>query len=236
MQTSLPNDDKLAVVFKNHAIKNEAKSKEAGRPIFDDMEVCEIRSPGMRNTIPVLPATSVSHTAGDGMLGTEEVKVTYAERFSKQYQQFKAQQAQTISGTPLQHAPFLTEARRAELRALNVYTVEQLAVIDGLELRNLGVGGRDLKNAAIDYIEQAKNSAPNLAMQAELEQLRAKNQVLEDDLKAARSQQSADLQFDDMSDDQLRAFLANASGTAPKGDVPRKTLLRMARDLPRSQV
>ena len=31
-------------------------------------------------------------------------------------------------------------------RALNLYTVEQLAAIDGQELKNLGPGGRELKN------------------------------------------------------------------------------------------
>jgi hypothetical protein len=95
----------------------------------------------------VLPATSVSHWAIDPATGGQ-IKVTYAERFRRQYQQFKALTAQTKSGTPLTHAPFLTEGRRAEMRALNIYTVEQLAAIDGQELKNIGTGGRELKNAA----------------------------------------------------------------------------------------
>lgn len=141
----------------------------------------------------------------------------------------------TISGTPLAHAPFLTEARRAEMRALNVYTVEQLAAIDGNELKNLGAGGRELKNSAMDYIETSKRAAPDLAMKAELEQLRARNEVLEDDMKMlreAKEQQKSnpDSNFDGMGDEQLREFIASHTGGSPKGDVPRKTLLRMARE------
>ena len=229
MQLSLPHDDKLVVVFKHHAVRNEAKTQENGRPIFDDVEVCEIRPPGSRNSY-VFPSTSISHTSGDGMFGSEEVKVTYAERFSRQYRQFKEQQAQTISGTPLQHAPFLTEARRAELRALNVYTVEQLANLDGIELKNLGQGGRELKNTAMDYMETSREKGQNSVMQFELDQLKARNQVLEEDLKAARSAQPVDLQFDDMNDEQLREYIGARVGASPKGDVPRKTLLRMARE------
>ena len=229
MPTSLPHDDKLAVLFKHHAVKNEAKSKEAGRPIFDDLEVCEVRPPGSRG-IYVFPSTSVSHTSGDGMFGTEEVKVTYAERFSRQYRQFKEQQAQTITGTPLAHVPFLTEARRAELRALNIYTAEQLAMIDGQELKNLGSGGRDLKNRAMEYIEASKTNAPNLAAMAELEQLKARNAILEEDNRALKATENADQQFETMDLDQLRDFITSNTGHTPHGSLNRKTLERMARD------
>ena len=50
MPISLPGDEKLVAVFKHHAEKNELKSKEAGRPIYDDKEVVEIHAPGSRNS------------------------------------------------------------------------------------------------------------------------------------------------------------------------------------------
>ena len=115
VSTNQPGDEKLVAVFKHHAEKNPLKTKEAGRPIYDDVEIVEIHEPGSRNTY-VFPSMVMSHWSQtfDG-----PVPVTYAERFSVQYRQFKAQQAQTISGTPLDEVPFLTEARKAELRALS---------------------------------------------------------------------------------------------------------------------
>ena len=68
----------------------------------------------------------MSHWSDDPVTG-EQTQVTYAERFQHQYRQFKTAAAQTKTGTPLDHAPFLTEGRRAELRAQNIYTVEALA-------------------------------------------------------------------------------------------------------------
>ena len=118
----------------------------------------------------VFPAMAFSHWKNDPETG-EQTKVTYAERFMRQYRQFKAMAAQTKSGTPLAHAPFLTEARRAELRAQNIYTVEALADIDGQELKNLGTGGREMKNKAMEYIAESKTQAPNMAAAAELEAL-----------------------------------------------------------------
>lgn len=222
-------DNALVVVFRNHAVKNDAKSAAEGRPIFDDVEIVEVRPPGSRNWTGY-PATAVSNWAVDPITG-EQTKVTYAERFSRQYQQFKAQQHQTVRGTPLDHAPFLTEARRAEMRALNVYTVEQLAGVDGQELKNLGAGGRDLKNMAMEYIEQSKANAPNTQLQAELLALRSRAALLEEDNEALKQRAATgEGQFKDMTDEQVRDFVATHTGHAPQGNLNRKTLVRMAMD------
>lgn len=222
-------DASLVVIFKNHAVKNEARSAAEGRPIFDDQEICEIRIPGSRNTVPVHPATERSHWVTDPHTG-EQSQITYAERFSHQYQQFKARQTQTMRGTPLDFVPFLTEARRAELRALNVYTAEQLAGVDGQELKNLGTGGRDLKNAAMEFLAEAKTNAPNTQMLAELEALRARNTMLAEDNEALKLRNAGEGEFKDMSDDQVREYIKAHTGHAPQGTLSRKTLVRMATD------
>jgi hypothetical protein len=97
-------DDNLVVLFKYLAIKNEVKSREEGREVFDDMEVCEIRAPGFKD-IKVYPATAFARWLDDPWTG-EQTKQSYAERFSHQYRQFKARATQTKTGTPLEHAPF----------------------------------------------------------------------------------------------------------------------------------
>lgn len=215
-------DESIVALFKHHAVKNEGKTLKEGRPIYDDMEICELRFPGSR-AVSVFPAMAFSHWINDPETG-EQTKMTYAERFARQYRQFKEQHAQTKSGTPLAHALFLTEARRSELRALNIYTVEALAHIDGQELKNLGAGGRDLKNKAQEYIKESKSNAPNLALQAELEALKARNAILEED----KERRTKDDPFEDMTTDQIRDFIRENTGHAPHGALNRKTLVRMA--------
>jgi hypothetical protein len=223
-------DASLVALFKYLAIPNLTKTAEAGRLICDDVEAVEIRSPGSRN-FGVYPATSVSHWLDDPQTG-EQTKITYAERFARQYQQFKAQAIQTKSGTPLAHASFMSEGRRAEMRAQNIYTVEALAAIDGQELKNLGPGGRELKNAAMAYIEESRLGAVDKQMQAELETLKARNALLEEDverLKIAKAAPPED-EFEGMSLEQLRDFITTNTGQAPHGALNRKTLARMARE------
>jgi hypothetical protein len=219
-------DDVLVVLFKYFAVKNAAKTLAEGRPIFDDMEVCEIRAPGSRD-VKVFPANEFARWVLDPDSG-EQVKQSYAERFSHQYRQFKASAAQTKSGTPLEHARFLTDGRRAELKAQNIYTVEALADVEGAELKNLGPGGRDMKNAAMSYIEEGKASAPTKQMQAELEALRARNAVLEEDMQAKKSREIDEGEFAGMTDDQLKEYVTTHTGFPPQGKNSRKTLVRMA--------
>ena len=132
----------LVAVFKNMAIPNPAKTAEAGRPIFDDREVVEIRAPGSRNGSAFHPANVVSHWQDDPETGEQTPDHLYAERFRHQYQQFKAHGVQTKTGTPLTHAavpdrgpPRRSCARRTSTRS------RPWPIIDGEPLKNLGYGG-----------------------------------------------------------------------------------------------
>ena len=177
------------------------------------------------------PAFAHSHWAKDPNTGYD-VSVTYAERFKPQYRQFKEKLVtQTKSGTPLAQAPFLTAARQAELRALNIYIVEQLANIDGQELKNLGPYGRDLKNQAIAYIEQCEQTAPAKALAIELEKLKARNEVLEEDNALMQSKLGeGEGEFATMSNDALKEYIRVNAGAGPVGQPNRRTLVRMAFD------
>jgi hypothetical protein len=226
-------DDTLVVLFRHQALQNGVKTLKEGRPVFDDVEVCEVRAPGSKD-VKVFHATDISRWVDDPVTG-EQRKQSYAERFRHQYQQFKRDAAQTKTGTPLDYAPFLTDGRRAELRAQNVYTVEQLADVEGAELKNLGPGGRDMKNQATAYIEEGKASAPNKQLMHELEALRARNAILEEDAVAKKAREAEEGErnadeFDGMTLDQLREFVTANTGHAPHGSLNRKTLTRMARE------
>jgi hypothetical protein len=163
------------------AFKNERKSIEAGRPIFEDVEIVEVRLAGSKDC-PVFRSNDYSHWEVDEETGLQ-TQLTYAERWPKQYQQFKAKQQQTKSGTPLDYVPFLTDAKRAELRAQNIYTIEALAEIEGQHLKNLGIGGRELKNRAMEYLASSSHDGTILRQQAQIDALQSQIKLLQEDRK-----------------------------------------------------
>ena len=243
MPATNENDDgdaALVPVFKASSIQNPAKSLLAGRPIHDDCEVVEIRKPGSRDW-HVHGAHEQSHAVYDPYSG-ERSYVTYAERFRKQYEQFKSHQAQTKSGTPLTEVGFLTLARIAELKGQNIYTIEALAAIDGNELKNLGYAGRDLKNKAQEYIAASQQGAPNAIVLAELEASKALMMTMQQELDALKAnvteKRSSEKshpekeRFAKMTIEQLRAYIEEASGEPILGGfIPKAILLRQAYDL-----
>lgn len=228
----MAGDQKAALVatFKVHSVLNQKKSKEAGRPIYDDVEVCEIRTAGDRNSVKVFPAHEVSHREEleDGGSGDE---VTYAMRFPNQYKRFKDGHTQAQSGTPLEELPFITQGKRFELKALNVHTAEALASLDGTPLKQLGIGGRELKNQAQAYLDNAKGSADVTRLAQENEALKRRIADMQRDAVKAAPPTDAPDSFEAMSDDELKAFIGTKTGSRPRGQPSHETLVRMAKEI-----
>ena len=145
-------DDKLYIKFHTEAVLHPAKSTQAGRPIYDDVDMITIRTPGSQLTSIVAP-----------------VKY-YMDRFGAKYRDWKSSQLQAASGTPLENFPFLftKPSLIAELKYRNIFTVEQLA-----ELTDSGkqaiMGGHELCKRAAQWLEQTLLNAED-AEKAELKQ------------------------------------------------------------------
>lgn len=143
-------DKKLLVAFFREPVKNEAKSIEAGRPIFDERDMIKIITPGSRDSF-----------IGDA---TEHYQV----RFPQQWARYKAGKDQANSGTPLKMLPWLTMAQIAEFNALNIQTVEQLVgMSDAVSHRFMG--HHQIKARAQTYLDAAAGMAPMLRLEQELQ-------------------------------------------------------------------
>lgn len=154
----MANENLIVPRFFMLPVHNEVESRKQGRPIFDDIEVCEIALAANRQSKGHFPAHEVFKSVRD--LSTGEInQITYAMEYKDQYLKFKNNEVQGVTGTPLSELPFLTQSKRLELKALNIHTAEALAMLDGLPLKQLGMGGRELKNQAQLYLDNAKGSA-----------------------------------------------------------------------------
>lgn len=144
-------DKKLFVQFYKEAVKNQIKSVEAGRPIFDEIDHVLIITPGSRDTF-------VTKVKDDH----------YPQRFPQQWARYQAGLSQQDSGTPLTQMPWMTVGQIAELKAVGCNTVEQLVgMSDALSQKFMG--HHQLKQKAQRFLDAAKEQAPALKLQAELE-------------------------------------------------------------------
>ena len=136
-------DESLFVVFYMGVAKNEGKSLQDGRPIFDDVEFCRIIIPGDKNTVIDRPATESDR-----------------RRFSKQYGLFKEgrKEHEQVSGTRLTDWPHLSRAQCEEFKYLGIITVEQLGEVrDDIVARVPGMS--TLKQTAKVWLARSKDTA-----------------------------------------------------------------------------
>lgn len=243
----MANDALIVPTFRVNVMPNEAASKAAGRPVFQEMEVVEIRFAANRQTVAVFPA----HDPEPNATREKGEIVTYAMLYNEQYRQFKAMETQDVSGTPLSEATFLTESKRRELKALNIHTVDALAALDGQPLKQLGMGGREMKNQARAYLDAAAGSADVTAMAAEIAALRqqvaerdelvaayastpAKNKYQRAVERSVAEQAAADAEetkpLDEFTDPELRDYITGAGETI-RANASRATLLEKAMEI-----
>lgn len=143
-------DHKLYVTFYTRAVMNNFQSSEQGRPIFDEEEYIRIIVPGDSKTTVDCPADA-----------------TFKMRFPKQYDAYKRGAEQAQSGTPLEVWPQLTVGLVAELKAMNIFSVEQLAALDDGKAQKI-MGSHELRRRAQAFLDAAQGEAANNKMAAEL--------------------------------------------------------------------
>lgn len=213
--------------------KNLGASEKAGRPIFDTVEVVHITHPADRETEKVFPAHEVIEQREDPNTGEME-KITYALKYNAQYMRFKEGADQIVDGTPLNRVSWISPAKALEYRALKIYTVEQLASIDGQKLKALGPGGRDLKTEAMAYLEETKKNADLSSVAAENTALKSRLEALEEQLahlnapKAIVEKKPTASPFEDWDDEAIRLWIVDAQGTPPEGNPDHNAMVAAA--------
>jgi len=165
-------DEFLAVRFLLYPKLNQHKTKDAGRPIYEDVEYIEIMQPGNKDNIYLQPATEMDKS-----------------RFAQHYKMWKARTSDNESmtiGTPLSEWAGVTRGQAEELSFFNVKTVEQLANMSDANTGNM-MGLGNLKEKAKKYLESSQDNATAQA----LIELRAENAEMRELLKQVMSDKNA---------------------------------------------
>lgn len=135
------------------------KSEDAGRAIYEDVEYIRITFAGDKTKQIYCP-----------------VNDEYRNRFHSMYQKWKETGETPVEGTRLELCAMYRPSEIAELKAMKIHTVEQLAAIPDSALSS-GLGFRSMRDKAIAYLGSANGGATKLvadneAMKAELAALK----------------------------------------------------------------
>lgn len=174
-------DQSLSVLFYSKPLVNNFKSSEAGRPIFDDVDMVKIYLPGDDKNV-------IDTFARDD----------HKERFPKQwahYQNRVAGDQRLVGKTPISQWPRITPAMAEELRAIKFLAVEDVANASDLQLQAIGmIAGMSphaLRDAARNYLRLAAGEAAESKTAAQLAAVNQENESLKERMAAMEEQMKA---------------------------------------------
>jgi hypothetical protein len=172
----------LYIRFFETTKKNERKSAEAGRPVHDAVDMIEIRFAGDAKTIHHAPASDKSKfVQGMGY-------IDYKTRFPRHWEHYQKTKTNLSDGTPLDELTFLDAARRADLKAVNIHTVEALANLADNAVKKIGIDGLKLRDMARSYLEKSDGNAPLAKLSEENEAMKGQLSALEAELARLKNE------------------------------------------------
>lgn len=232
-----PDNQNLVIAsFYTEAIEIEGKSRAEGRPIFEDKEMCKIQFAGDKDREYHFYAHEIWKERDN-----RGPAITYAQRFPEQYKRFKADEDQSVNGTPLTELVFLSKANVAELKALNIRSAESLADLPANLSKRLGMQGNTWKAQAASYLERAKGASADAKLIAELTKRDQELDALKAQVAALVADKPAEVvaeiiptsdepsPFEGFSDDDIKAWIRNVAPDEPlTGNFSHKTLVAKA--------
>ncbi|WP_343712845.1 hypothetical protein [Inquilinus sp.] len=164
---------------------NDAASEAEGRPIHDRVLVGYIIVPGSRDEV----SRVVERHLPDGKIVPDG---DWSKRFADHVDVFKREGASgALTGTPLKAWPVIDARQAADLAALQIHTVEDIADLSDGNLAKIGIGARELQAKAKAFLAAAKGSAEVQRLAAENERKDARISQLEQQLRDLSSKVEA---------------------------------------------
>jgi|SRR5579859_226003 len=176
-------DSRLAVRFFKEALQNNFLSEKEGRPIFQDVDMVQIMVPGDATSIVVTP-----------------VREDHKQRFPLQWAHYVNTHGSDTRevGTPLSQWPRLSQSQVEELRALKIYTVENVAGMTDANLQRIGMiagmGPHALRDHAIRFLALAKEDAVTQAAEDRAKALEEENKKIREDTEKALAEMRAQIE------------------------------------------
>lgn len=128
------------VYFEDRLVADGPATKREGRPIFKSR------------------AFIVKITPGDRLLRLERPKRAEDEQeFPREWEYFLKKQEVPINGTPLEAWPPVSKVQVAEMKALNIFTVEDLANLSDALVQKF-MGGQVFRKKAREFLAAAKDA------------------------------------------------------------------------------
>lgn len=143
------------VRFETRAIEDRNASIEKGHYVTKNVDYALITPPFSKDCVS--QEVTVWLKTMDENVSAGRLPSRWRDNYKQQYEAWKRNEDVPLDGTPIKGWPLLSPAQQANLIAINVRTVEDLAAINDEGQKRYGMGALDLKNKAQAWIKSASS-------------------------------------------------------------------------------
>ena len=170
-QVKFGDDSQTVAMFYTKSVFDAAKSAAEGTRQYINQIFVRIHPPGERLNIIDRP-----------------VQESDKRRFSHQWNSFLQNKTQVPEGTPIDLLFPNNPATADSLKGMGVYTIQQCASLSANAIENVGMGGREWVNMAVQYLDSAKSGTSFLKLRAELDKKEQDNKLLKRQFEQIKAQ------------------------------------------------
>jgi len=174
------------VEFKQIAIHDPKRSNELGYRVTRDVIRAYIMQPGSRDVFEIDAEAWLAQIRAKVLDDAHDAyPQEWVDQFFKKCELFKAGQEAPVNGTHVREWPHLSPAQVQNLVAARIITVEDVAALTEEALSRVGMGSRELREKAREWLEKrdlTKSALQeNEALKSQLADLTARLAELEAD-------------------------------------------------------
>lgn len=169
------------VEWKRIATFDPAASNLAGRRVTKDVDMAFIMQPGSRDQVERI-AEDWLKSIRDRLINNPEgaYPEEWVRGFENKYKAWKEGQEIPLDGTSVKEWPILSPAQAENFIGIRVMTIEDVAAMTEDALRSYGIGGRELREKAREWLSgKDSTAAENERLKGELEALKERLNALE---------------------------------------------------------
>ena len=186
------------VEFKQVAVHDTAKSLELGYRVTKDIEYAHVMQPGSRDVLVIKARDWLDQIKNKVLIDAHDAfPQEWVNQYFAKYDAWKAGLEAPVNGTHVREWPQLSPAQVQNLISLHILTVEDVSAMTEEAMGRFGMGGRDLREQAREWLAKRELAASALVENEELKtklaQLTARLEELEAD-KPKRGRPAKELQ------------------------------------------
>lgn len=186
MSVSMAQSRPPFVEFKRVAKDDPKRSVEVGYRVTKDVDMAFIMQPGSKDQVERVASDWLESIKRKSLEGAPDAyPQDWVEAFSRKYESWKQGHEAPLNGTSVKEWPLLSPAQAENFIALRVMTIEDVAAMTEECIGRVGMGGRELREKARQWISGKEISEvaiqENMQLKKTVEELSARLAELEAD-------------------------------------------------------